>query len=223
MSSEKTSEIAEQMTRKYGMRVPRDVAVSVFLGQPQVSQLLSRASFRPDVDVRTQQRTRIRRERRRFVRAMLGVAGASVFGLLLLKAGSSPNLPQPLPITYTQNAVTQPSPATYIQNAVTHAQLLANASNIQPDQALTLNDPTVGQIVLIHLDNGQFVAYSTTCTHAGCQVQFDPSSKDLICPCHGAVYDPYNNAQVLAGPAPFPLQSIPIQYDSSTGNIYLNN
>jgi thiosulfate dehydrogenase [quinone] large subunit len=154
---------------------------------------------------------------------MLGVAGASVFGLLLLKAGSSPNLPQPLPITYTQNAVTQPSPATYIQNAVTHAQLLANASNIQPDQALTLNDPTVGQIVLIHLDNGQFVAYSTTCTHAGCQVQFDPSSKDLICPCHGAVYDPYNNAQVLAGPAPFPLQSIPIQYDSSTGNIYLNN
>jgi len=222
LTSDKASEIAEQMTRKYGMRVPRDVAVSVFLGQPKVSKLLSRASFRPDVDVRTQQRTRIRRERRRFIRTMLGVAGASVFGLLLLKAGSSPNLPQPLPITYTQNAMTQTSPATYTQNAVTQSgQLLANASNIPPDQALTFNDPTIGPIVLIHLDNGQFVAYSTTCTHAGCQVQFDPSSKDLICPCHGAVYDPYNNAQVLAGPAPFPLQNIPIQYDTSTGNIYL--
>jgi thiosulfate dehydrogenase [quinone] large subunit len=87
---------------------------------------------------------------------------------------------------------------------------------------MILNDPAFGPILLIHLDNGQFVAYSSICTHAGCQVQFDPSGKDIICPCHGAVYDPYHGAQVLGGPAPFPLQTIPIRYDAATGNIYLN-
>jgi thiosulfate dehydrogenase [quinone] large subunit len=191
------------------MKIPREVAASIFMGQPKVPVLLSRASFRPDVDVRTQQRTRFQRERRQFLHAMLGLVGASVVGLLLLKTVMTPSLPPPVPTTY-------------VQNAVTHSgQLLANASNIPPDQALTFNDPALGPIVLIHLDNGKFVAFSTICTHAGCQVQFDPSAKDLVCPCHGAVYDPYNNAQVLAGPAPYPLQSIPIQYDPSTGNIYL--
>ncbi len=101
-------------------------------------------------------------------------------------------------------------------------RLLANAGSIAPDQSLTFNDPNFGPFVLIHLDNGQFVAYSSICTHAGCQVQFDPSSKYLVYPCHGAVYNSYNNAQVVAGPAPYPLQKLSAQYDPSSGNIYLN-
>ena len=84
------------------------------------------------------------------------------------------------------------------------------------------NDPALGPIIVIHLDNGQFVAYSSICTHGGCQVQFDPSGKDIVCPCHGAVYDPYHNAQVIGGPAPYPLPNVPIKYDTATGNIYLN-
>jgi thiosulfate dehydrogenase [quinone] large subunit len=191
------------------MRIPREVALSVFMGQPKVPVLLSRASFRTDVDVRTEHRTQFQRERRQFLHTMLGIVGVTVIGLLLLKTASTPSPPQPVPTTY-------------VQNAITHSgQLLANASNIPANQALTFNDPAIGPIVLIHLDNGQFVAYSAICTHAGCQVQFDPSSRDIVCPCHGAVYDPANNALVLAGPAPYPLQGIPIQYDSSTGNVYL--
>jgi thiosulfate dehydrogenase [quinone] large subunit len=209
MTTEKTSQVAERLVTKYGMRVSKEVAQSVFMDQPKVPVLLSRASFRSDVDVRTEQRTRFQRERRQALHTMLGLAGVSIIGLLLFKTASTP-------------ALSQPIPTTYVQSAVTHsAQLLANASNVPPDQALTFNDPALGPIVLIHLDNGKFVAYSTICTHAGCQVQFNPSAKDLECPCHGAVYDPYNNAQVVAGPAPYPLQSIPIQYDQSTGNIYL--
>jgi thiosulfate dehydrogenase [quinone] large subunit len=145
---------------------------------------------------------------------MLGLAAISVTGLILLKIASPPSS-QPLPTTYTSNS----GGAT--PGATNSGQLLANAANIPPNQSLTFNDPAVGPIVLIHLDNGQFVAYSSICTHAGCQVQFDPSAKDLACPCHGAVFDPYNNAQVIGGPAPYPLQKIPIQYDTSTGNIYL--
>jgi thiosulfate dehydrogenase [quinone] large subunit len=208
LTAQDTIQESNRLVAKYGMQIPREVALSVFTDQPNVPVFLSRASFRPDVDLRTQQRTRFQRERRQFLRTMLGLAGVSILGLLILKTATTPSPPSPIQTTY-------------VQNAVTHSgQLLANASNIPLDQALTFNDPAVGPIVLIHLQNG-FVAYSTICTHAGCQVQFDPASKDLVCPCHGAVYDPANNALVLAGPAPYPLQSIPIQYDSSTGNIYL--
>jgi thiosulfate dehydrogenase [quinone] large subunit len=203
------------------MRVPKDIALSVFTGQPKVPVFLSRASFRSDVDVRTQQRTQFQRERRQFLHNMLGLVGVSIVGLLLLKTLSTPSAPPPSTSNPFSNPP-QPPPLSYASNAVASgSQLLANASNIPPNQSLIFNDPTVGPAVLIHLDSGQFVAYSTICTHAGCQVQFDPSVKDLVCPCHGAVYDPSNNAQVLAGPAPYPLQSIPIQYDKSTGNIYL--
>jgi thiosulfate dehydrogenase [quinone] large subunit len=209
LTDQEAKQDSERLVTKYGMKVPRDVALSVFMGQPKIPMFLSRASFRADVDTRTEYRTQFQRERRQFLRTVLGLAGASVIGLLLLKTATAPNPPPPVPTTY-------------VQNAVTHSgQLLANASNIQPNQALTFNDPTLGPIALIRLDTGKFVAYSTICTHAGCQVQFNPSAKELVCPCHGAVYDPYNNAQVLAGPAPYPLQSVPIQYDSSTGNIYL--
>ena len=220
MTTQETKQNSNQLIAKYGMKVPKDIALSVFTGQPKVPVFLSRASFRSDVDVRTQQRTQFQRERRRFLQNMVGLVGVSVVGLLLMKTLSTPSAPPPSTSNPFSNH--QP-PLNYASNAVTGSQLLANASNIPPNQSLMFNDPAVGPAVLIHLDSGQFVAYSTICTHAGCQVQFDPSMKDLVCPCHGTVYDPSNNAQVLAGPAPYPLQSIPIQYDKSTGNIYLTS
>ena len=189
------------------MHVSKETAASIFRDHPKVPVLLSRASFRPDVDVRTEQRTRFQRERRNFLHGMLGFAAFSISALLLLKIASSNSQPQ------TPVNVSNPVAPT--------SRLLANATNIPPNQSMTINDPTFGPILLIHLDNGQFVAYSPICTHAGCQVQFDPSAKDIACPCHGAVFDPYHNAQVLGGPAPYPLQAISIQYDSSSGNVYV--
>ena len=203
---------AEELIEKYGLKIPKEIVTSVFAGQPKLPVLLSRASFRPDADVRTQQRTRFRKERRDFLHSMLGFAAVSI-GLVLLKTSILPSSQGQTPSYVSQSGV---------QPGTQNGKLLANAANIPSNQSLALNDPTYGPIMLIHLDNGQFVAYSSICTHAGCQVQFDPAGRDIACPCHGAVYDPYNNAQVVAGPAPYPLQKIPIQYDPSTGNIYLS-
>jgi Rieske Fe-S protein len=50
--------------------------------------------------------------------------------------------------------------------------------------------------------------------------EYDPQSKLLVCPCHGAEYDPTQDAQVVAGPAPSPLTKLPITVDAK-GNIYL--
>lgn len=63
--------------------------------------------------------------------------------------------------------------------------------------------------VLIHLDNGDFVAYSAVCTHQGCTVAYKGGK--LVCPCHGSVYDPANGAKVVTGPAPSPLPKIPVK------------
>jgi thiosulfate dehydrogenase [quinone] large subunit len=219
--AEGNERIARRLAETYALRIPSDVVASSLTGSPKLPILLSRASFRADVDVRTNQRAQIDRDRRNFLRGALalGVISAATLVLRNLGPNSQPG-PTPQPTSSMTLAVAD-SPVVQSGQPATNAQLVANASSIPLDQSLIYNDPSQGPIILIHLDNGKFVAYSAICTHAGCQVQFDPSLKDIVCPCHGAVYDPYRNAQVIGGPAPFPLQNVPIQYDSSTGNIYL--
>lgn len=220
--TQENEQTATRLAKTYALRIPNDVIASALTSRPKLPILLSRASFRADVDVRTNQRAQMRRDRRNFLRAVLALGVVSASTLVLWNIGSSSQPASPTQLTSSVN------PAAVVSNPVVqntqrtgNSQPIANAANIPPDQSLIYNDPSLGPIILIHLDNGQFVAYSAICTHAGCQVQFDPSLKDIVCPCHGAVYDPYHNAQVIGGPAPYPLQNVSIQYNPSTGNIYL--
>src|ERR671911_308339 len=64
---------------------------------------------------------------------------------------------------------------------------------------------------LVHLDNGDFVAYSAICTHQRCTVDYKDGN--LACPCHGSVFDPANGAAVVAGPAQRPLPEIPVKVE----------
>ncbi len=59
--------------------------------------------------------------------------------------------------------------------------------------------------MLIHHENGQWIALTAVCTHLGCTVQYEPQADRIHCACHGGVYNPYTGANV-SGPPPKPLK-----------------
>ena len=85
---------------------------------------------------------------------------------------------------------------------------IAAESDVAPGSAVTFKDAG-SPAVLVHLDNGDFVAYSAVCTHQACTVAY--KNGQLACPCHGSVFDPADGAAVVAGPAPEPLAEIPVK------------
>ena len=84
---------------------------------------------------------------------------------------------------------------------------IARASELQPGSAVKFEDAG-NPAVLVHLQSGDFVAYSAICTHQGCEVAY--RNGQLVCPCHGSVFDPANNGQVVTPPAQRPLPEIPL-------------
>jgi thiosulfate dehydrogenase [quinone] large subunit len=89
-------------------------------------------------------------------------------------------------------------------------------------QIIKLADlPTGGTFNFIHSTQGVpailfrtkvgVFAYSAICTHQGCTVNYDKSSKHLICPCHGAEFDPASGAKAVAGPTQTPLGKISVK------------
>jgi arsenite oxidase small subunit len=87
---------------------------------------------------------------------------------------------------------------------------IAGESEVAPGSAVTFEDAG-DPAVLVHLQNGDFVAYSAVCTHQGCEVAY--KNGQLACPCHGSVFDPAKGAEVVAGPAQSPLPEIPVKIE----------
>ncbi len=54
---------------------------------------------------------------------------------------------------------------------------------------------------------GEFMAFSTTCTHQGCPV--NEVAETIVCPCHGSQFS-IEDGSAVQGPAQDPLQEIPI-------------
>ena len=115
------------------------------------------------------------------------------------------------------------TPTSTATNSTPTAGQIAQVSAVPKNSAVSFTIPSSGDAgVLVHLNNGQFAAYDALCTHAGCQVDYDPGSQLLRCPCHGAAFDPAKNAEVVNPPAPSPLAPVKITVDSATGKITLS-
>lgn len=59
------------------------------------------------------------------------------------------------------------------------------------------------------VDNSGALVMSWRCTHLGCTVPWVDAEGQFHCPCHGSIYD--KKGQVLAGPAPRPLDLYPAE------------
>ncbi len=122
--------------------------------------------------------------------------------------------------TDTAPASVSTNPPAATPTSGTSGTTITQVSAVPTNSAVNFTIPSNGDPgVLVHLNNGKFVAFDATCTHAGCPVQYDPSSKYLLCPCHGAVFDPANAAAVVQGPTNTPLTGVPIRIDNATGTI----
>lgn len=58
-------------------------------------------------------------------------------------------------------------------------------------------------VILIRAGEGDYRAFSATCTHLQCVVEFRKAERDIFCNCHNGQYD--LNGRNIAGPPPRPL------------------
>jgi len=63
-----------------------------------------------------------------------------------------------------------------------------------------------GGPVLVIRSGDEITALSATCTHLGCVVRWDSERRQILCPCHAAVFDGAGN--VVEGPPPRPLPRV---------------
>jgi rieske iron-sulfur protein len=58
------------------------------------------------------------------------------------------------------------------------------------------------------------VAYSSICTHQGCDVKTWMSKESVLaCYCHASKFNLFDGAKVVSGPAPSPLRAIPLKLE----------
>jgi Rieske Fe-S protein len=61
------------------------------------------------------------------------------------------------------------------------------------------------------------VAYTTICTHSGCDVaEWIADHQLLFCTCHSSTFDPKDGARVTDGPAPRSLPALPLSSSDGT-------
>lgn len=168
------------------------------------------------------------------VAAFAGTVGASILGHPRTELASGTSTPAPSGSATGGAAASPTTPAAGTASpgetaaagasqAPASGPVVARVSQLGTGRAISFSDPISGDPgVLVKLPDGSIVAFDAVCTHAGCTVDYDPSYALLVCPCHGAAFDPAHDAQVVAGPTNTPLSPIPIHVDTASGRITVN-
>jgi thiosulfate dehydrogenase [quinone] large subunit len=130
-------------------------------------------------------------------------AGAAATGTPAAGAAATPFTPSGLTVTTTA--------------AVDAKGAVRIRIPVDAPASLPAGDPGI----IVKLQDGTYAAYDAVCTHEGCKVGWDARDGVMLCPCHGAAFDPNAHGAVLQGPTNTPLPELPIVVDQQTGTITL--
>ena len=112
-------------------------------------------------------------------------------------------------------ATNNPTPTQKKQAPAPPKANVVGSTTLATNSAATFNNPADAKgSILIHLPSTKFVAYESACTHEGVTVNYDPATRMLVCPAHGAIFDPAMGAKVVQGPAQTPLKAVAIRVNA---------
>jgi Rieske Fe-S protein len=126
--------------------------------------------------------------RRTFLDRLLGAWAAGVVGSILY------------PVVRYLVPPDVPEAATLTVSGGRAASLAPNSGRIVPFGSTP--------VILLRTPAGELRAYSATCTHLDCTVQYRPDFEHIWCACHNGHYD--LQGRNIAGPPPRPLTAFDI-------------
>ncbi len=91
------------------------------------------------------------------------------------------------------------------------AEVLVATKEVPEGGGIILDDQ---KVVVTQPSGGEFVAFSSICTHQGCPVS-EVVDGTINCPCHGSKYA-IADGSVVAGPAPAPLPPVEVTVDGKS-------
>jgi Rieske Fe-S protein len=135
------------------------------------------------------------------------IVGTCAAGCAAALAGCATysSTPQPQAAPQPQGTAA-PQPGAAATPLVTTAQVPVGGGVILADQELVVTQPTAGE----------FKAFSSVCTHQGCNVN-EVTDGQIVCPCHGS-YFAIADGSVTDGPArsPLPEKAVTVSGDAVT-------
>ena len=89
---------------------------------------------------------------------------------------------------------------------------IANKASLRVGSPVYFDYPSGYPNALFLMSDGTLSAVSLYCTHICCVCDYDPTAKEIYCPCHGSVFN--QSGGVIQGPASTPLPKITLRTDS---------